>query len=352
MAFVIECIVLVVALGLTWRYLGSYMAAVYEGRVHFLDFIERPVLRLLGIAEGAEQSWRRYLRSLLVFSGVSLVITYLLLALQGHLPLNPEHLPDVTPALAFNTAVSFLTNTNWQNYSGGVTMSYLSQMMALAVQNFVSASVGIAVSIALVRGLAHKRSATIGNFWVDTFRGVIYILLPASIVLTLVFVSQGAIETLQGPVVVHDALTGIHQTILRGPVASQEVIKQLGTNGGGFFNANSGHPFENPSGLTNLLEIYLVLAIPFAPHLHLWQDGGLGATGRGDPRGDDHPLRRHLRVCPPSRARRQPGGARRRHDLYPPREHGRQELALWHRQLDPLWHRLHPDLDRLGQLLL
>jgi K+-transporting ATPase ATPase A chain len=218
-------VVLVIALGLTWRYLGSYMAAVYEGRVHFLDLIERPVLRLLGIAEGAEQSWKRYLRSLLVFSAVSLVITYLLLVLQGHLPLNPEHLPDVTPALAFNTAVSFVTNTDWQNYAGGVTMSYLSQMMALTVQMFVSASVGIAVAIALVRGLARKRSATIGNFWVDTLRGVIYILLPASIVLTLVFVWQGAIETLQGPVVIHDALTGIHQTILRGPVASQEVIK-------------------------------------------------------------------------------------------------------------------------------
>ncbi|MGC9154425.1 MAG: potassium-transporting ATPase subunit KdpA [Ferrimicrobium sp.] len=264
MAFVIEIIVLLVVLGLIWRYLGSYLTAVFTGRVHFLDWIELPLLRLLGIQPGAEQSWRRYLRSLLVFSLVSLVITYLLLALQGHLPLNPEHLGDVTPALAFNTAVSFLTNTNWQNYAGGTTMSYLSQMVALATQNFVSAAVGLAVAIAVIRGFSRKRSSTLGNFWIDTIRGVFYVLLPISIVMTLVFVWQGAPQTLLGPAHIHDVLNGVHQTILRGPVASQEVIKQLGTNGGGFFNANSAHPFENPTGFTNFLEIVLILCIPVA----------------------------------------------------------------------------------------
>ncbi len=264
MAFVIEVALLVVVLGLIWRYLGAYLVAVYEGHLHFLDWIERPVLRLLGIQRDAEQSWKRYLRSLLVFSVVSLVITYLLLALQGHLPLNPEHLPGVTPALAFNTAVSFVTNTNWQNYSGGVTMSYFSQMVALAVQNFVSASVGVAVAIAVIRGFARKRSGTLGNFWIDTLRGIIYVLLPVSIVMTLVFVWQGAPQTLLGPAHIHNVLNGVHQTILRGPVASQEVIKQLGTNGGGFFNANSAHPFENPTGFTNFLQIVLLLSVPVA----------------------------------------------------------------------------------------
>ncbi|MCI2975171.1 MAG: potassium-transporting ATPase subunit KdpA [Ferrimicrobium sp.] len=264
MAFVIEIVLLVVVLGLIWRYLGSYLTAVFEGRVHFLDWIEKPLLCLLGIKPGAEQSWRRYLRSLLTFSFVSLIITYLLLVLQGHLPLNPQHLADVTPALAFNTAVSFLTNTNWQNYAGGTTMSYLSQMVALATQNFVSAAVGLAVAIAVIRGFARKRSNTLGNFWIDTIRGIFYVLLPISIVMTLVFVWQGSPQTLLGPIHIHDALNSFHQTILRGPVASQEVIKQLGTNGGGFFNANAAHPYENPTGLTNFLEIVLILCIPVA----------------------------------------------------------------------------------------
>jgi K+-transporting ATPase ATPase A chain len=160
--------------------------------------------------------------------------------------------------------VSFVTNTNWQNYAGGVKVSYLSQMAALAVQNFVSAAVGMAVAIALVRGFARRGSATIGNFWIDTIRGVVWILLPMSVVHTLVFVWQGSVETLAGLVHLVDPLTGFHQTILRGPVASQEVIKELGTNGGGFFDANGAHPSENPTGLTNLLSIWLVLAIPVA----------------------------------------------------------------------------------------
>lgn len=264
MTFATELIVLAVALAVTWRVLGAYMAGVYEGRYSLLVRLERPVLALVGVSASEEQSWQRYARSLLVFSGVSIVVTYLIIVSQAHLPLDPQHLVGVPPALAFNTAVSFVTNTNWQNYAGETTMSYLSQMAALAVQNFVSAAVGIAVAIALVRGIARRGRATIGNFWVDTVRGVLWILLPISLVMAVVFVWQGALETLGGPVHVVDALNGVHQVIPRGPVASQEVIKQLGTNGGGYFNANGADPFENPTGLTNFLSIYLILAIPVA----------------------------------------------------------------------------------------
>ncbi len=264
MAFTVEIAILVGALALTWRYFGSYMAAVYEGRVHFLRWLERPIYRMLSVSESSEQSWRRYLFSLLVFSAVSVAVTFAILVTQGYLPLNPQHLGNVTPALAFNTAVSFVTNTDWQNYAGETTMSYLSQMGALAVQNFVSASVGIAVAIAMVRGFSRKGASSIGNFWVDTVRGILYILLPVSVVMTVVFVWQGAPQTFLGPASVHNVLNGVSQVIPRGPVASQEVIKQFGTNGGGFFNANGAHPYENPTGLTNILSIYLILTIPVA----------------------------------------------------------------------------------------
>ena len=264
MAFTVEIALLVGALALTWRYFGSYMAAVYEGRVHFLRWLERPIYRMLSVSESSEQSWRRYLFSLLVFSVVSIAVTFAILVTQGYLPLNPQHLGNVTPALAFNTAVSFVTNTDWQNYAGETTMSYLSQMGALAVQNFVSASVGIAVAIAMVRGFSRKGASSIGNFWVDTVRGVLYILLPVSVVMTLIFVWQGAPETFLGPASIHNVLNGVSQVIPRGPVASQEAIKQFGTNGGGFFNANGAHPYENPTGLTNILSIYLILTIPVA----------------------------------------------------------------------------------------
>jgi K+-transporting ATPase ATPase A chain len=264
MGFAITLIVLVVLLGIIWRYLGSYMVAVYEQRTHWLGFIERPIYRLLRVDPEGEQTWSRYAISLLAFSVVALLLSYLLLRIQGVLPFNPEHLHGVTPALAWNTAVSFVTNTNWQNYSGGVTMSYFSEMAVLAVQQFLSASVGIAVAVALIRGFARKESQTIGNFWVDLTRGTLYILLPISFLMAFVFIAQGAVQTLAGPVHIHDALNGFNQVILRGPVASMEVIKQLGTNGGGFFAANSAHPFENPTGLTNFLSILLVLSIPVA----------------------------------------------------------------------------------------
>ena len=264
MTFALTLLALVVCLGLCWRFLGSYMASVYEGRVRYLAWLERPIYRLLGTDPQSEQSWQRYAGSLVIFSGVTLLFTYVLLALQGHLPLNPTHLAGVTPALDFNTSVSFLTNTNWQNYAGESTMSYFSQIMALEFQQFVSAAVGIAIAVAVVRGFARRGQPTIGNFWVDVTRGIIYVLIPFSFVIGIVFVAQGAIETLSGPIHVHNLLNGVRQTLAVGPYAFMESIKQLGTNGGGSLNANSAHPFENPTGLTNFLGILALLSIPVA----------------------------------------------------------------------------------------
>ena len=264
MGFTWTLVTLAIVLVIIWRLLGKYMASVYEGRATWASFIERPVYRLLGVDPESEQSWQRYATALVVFSGLAILFTYLILRLQGHLPFNPQHLPDVTPALAWNTAVSFVTNTNWQSYSGETTMSYLSQMGVLALQNFVSAAVGIAVAVALIRGFSRKGSRTIGNFWVDLTRGILYILLPISFLAAIVFMAQGALQTLAGPAHIHDVLNGVSQTIPRGPVASQEAIKELGTNGGGFFNANGADPFENPTGLTNFLSVVLILSIPVA----------------------------------------------------------------------------------------
>jgi potassium-transporting ATPase potassium-binding subunit len=262
MAFTWTIVAFVVLLAVAWRFLGSYMAAVYQGRVRWLSFVERPIYRACGVDPANEQSWQRYGVSLTAFSAVALLLLYGIFRLQGHLPFNPQHLPGVPPALSWNTSVSFVTNTNWQAYSGETTMSYLSQMGALAVQNFLSAAVGIAVAIALIRGFARRGSKTIGNFWVDLVRGTIYVLLPIAFVAAIVFMAQGALQTLAGPVPIHDALNGVRQVIPRGPVASQETIKQLGTNGGGFFNANGASPFENPTGLTNLLSAALMMCIP------------------------------------------------------------------------------------------
>jgi len=262
MTFALTIVALVAVLAISWRFLGSYMAAVFEGRVKWLARVERPLYRVIGVDPENEQSWQRYGSSLVIFSGLALLITYGIFRLQGSLPFNPQHLGAVGPALAWNTAVSFVTNTNWQAYSGETTMSYLSQMGALAVQNFVSAAVGIAVAVALIRGFSRHGSKTIGNFWVDLVRATIYILLPIAFVAAIVFIAQGGVETLAGTVNVSDVLNGVHQTIPRGPIASQEVIKQLGTNGGGYFNANGADPFENPTGLTNFLSIVLILCVP------------------------------------------------------------------------------------------
>jgi len=264
MGFTWTIVTLVVALGLTWRYLGSYMAAVFEGRVHFLKFVERPVYRLLGTSPEQEQTWKRYAGAMVVFTAVSLVFTYVILRIQGSLPLNPQHLGAVGPALSFNTSASFITNTNWQNYGGETTMSYFSQIGALTVQQFVSPAVGIAAAMVLVRGFSRRNSKTIGNFWVDLTRCLFYVMLPIAFFFGIVFVAQGAVETLAGTATIHDVLNQVTQTIARGPIAFMESIKQLGTNGGGFLNANSATPYENPTGLTNFLSIYLLLAIPVA----------------------------------------------------------------------------------------
>lgn len=264
MDFAITIITLVIALGLTWRYLGSYMAAVFEGRVLFLGWAERPVYRLLGTSPEKEQNWKRYAASMVIFSAVAMGVTYLLIRIQGSLPLNPQHLGAVPQALSFNTAASFMTNTNWQNYGGETTMSYFSQIGALTLEQMLSPVIGIAVAIALVRGFSRRNSPTIGNFWVDMTRGLLYIVFPIAFLAGLVFVGQGAVQTLAGTVSIHDSLNGVSQTIPRGPIGFMEAIKQLGNNGGGFLNANSATTFENPTGLTNWLSIYLLLAIPFS----------------------------------------------------------------------------------------
>ena len=264
MGYLWTVVALVVVLAVAWRFLGSYMTAVYDGRVGFLGWVERPIYRLIGVDPEAEQSWQRYAAALIIFSSVAILFTYIIQRIQGSLPLNPQHLGQVPPALSWNTAVSFVTNTNWQNYAGESTMSYLTQMAALTVQQFVSASVGIAVAVALIRGFARKGSPTIGNFWVDLVRGCIYVLFPIAFIAGLVYVGQGAVQTLQGPATIHDALTHTTQVIPRGPVGFMESIKQLGTNGGGYFNANGSHPFEDPTALTHFLSFVLLLAIPFA----------------------------------------------------------------------------------------
>src|SRR5579872_1309611 len=252
---------------------GTFMYRVFEGERTFLHPVFRPLERLIywlgGVRENEEQSWIRYSASMISLSIFSFLFVYLLQRLQGHLPLNPMHFSTpqappsatpITPDLAFNTAVSFVTNTNWQAYSPDTTMSYLTQMAALAVQNFVSAAVGIAVAVALIRGFARHTTKTIGNFWVDVTRCVLYILLPICILATLLFVWQGSIQNFKAPAAV-TTLEGPTQVIEQGPLASQLAIKMLGTNGGGYFNANSAHPYENPTPLSNLLQMLLIFCL-------------------------------------------------------------------------------------------
>jgi potassium-transporting ATPase potassium-binding subunit len=254
--FAIYFVVLLVCI----RPMGIYMARVFEGKVSFLRPMETAIYRICGIHAEEEMSWREYTVAMLLFSFVSLLLTYLIERAQGFLPWNPQHLAGVAQALAWNTAASFTTNTNWQAYTPETTMSYFTQMVALAYHNFFSAAVGIAVAIALVRGIARRESKTIGNFWVDTTRTCLYILLPLCIVAALVLVGQGVVQNLHPYTVAH-TLEHQAQTIAQGPVASQEAIKELGTNGGGFFNANSAHPFENPTPFSNFFEMFLIFLI-------------------------------------------------------------------------------------------
>ncbi|MEV4372859.1 potassium-transporting ATPase subunit KdpA [Nonomuraea sp. NPDC049637] len=260
LAGMIFIVSLIAALALVWKPFGDHMHRVYSTTKH--NVVERGVYRLLGVRADAEQSWPVYARSLLAFSVVSVLVVYGLQRLQDKLPLSLGMEP-VTDHIAWNTAISFVTNTNWQAYSGESTMGHLTQMSALAVQNFVSAAVGMAVAVALVRGFARRRSGTIGNFWVDLVRGTLRILLPIAFVGALVLVAGGLVQNFSG---VHEVttLTGGTQGVTGGPVASQEVIKELGTNGGGFYNANSAHPFENATSWTNWFEIFLILVIPFS----------------------------------------------------------------------------------------
>ena len=251
--------------------LGKYMARVFSGERTFMSRalhpVERGIYRVIGLKEDAEQTWMQYLVAILVVTVVSLVLTYVLLRFQDKLPLqaqtNPAGQAGVAPDLAMNTAISFTTNTNWQNYAGESTMSYLSQMLALAFHQYLSAATGVAIAIALIRGLVRRSGTTLGNFYVDITRAVLYVLLPLAIVATVVLVSQGAIQNFSQYIGAH-TLSGITQTIAQGPVASMEAIKDLGNNGGGFFNSNSAHPFENPNGFTNAFEIFLILLIPIA----------------------------------------------------------------------------------------
>jgi K+-transporting ATPase ATPase A chain len=282
-------IFLVLILAIT-KPLGVYMAKVFSRERTFLDPVARPIERLLyrvtGVDENHEMRWTEYAFAMLLFSGVSMLLLYLIERVQQWLPLNPQKFGAVAQALAFNTAASFTTNTNWQNYSGESTMSYLTQMAGLAYHNFTSAAVGIALAIAFVRGIARKEKETIGNFWVDMTRSTLWVLVPACIVYAMLLVSQGVVQNLRpydtaklvepqqvqkmgtdgkpmvGPdgKAVMDTVTD--QTIAQGPVASQEAIKMLGTNGGGFFNGNSSHPFENPTPLSNLLQMLSIFAIP------------------------------------------------------------------------------------------
>jgi potassium-transporting ATPase potassium-binding subunit len=264
MRFAVEVIVLIAAVALAWRYLGSYMAAVFDRRVHFMGWLERPTYRLLGVDVDNEQTWQRYAASLIVYSGVAILVVYGFERLQGSLPLNPQHFGAVGPALSLNTAMSFVTNTNWQNYTGESTMSYLSQMVALVGQQFVSAAAGMAVMVGLIRGFQRKGSPTIGNFWVDVIRGIYYVLLPIAAVAAVIYMAQGAVETLGGPACYTDLLNHAKSCIPLGPQASMTPIKQLGNNGGGYTNANGAHPFENPTAFTQWLSLFLLLIIPIA----------------------------------------------------------------------------------------
>ena len=244
--------------------LGYYMTRVYGGArtplSPVLVPVERVIYKLCGTGEREEQTWTTYAVGMLLFNFAGFALLYALLRLQGMLPYNPAGMPAVPPALSFNTATSFISNTNWQNYGGESTLSYLVQMTGLTVQNFLSAATGMALAVALIRGFARASAKTVGNFWVDLTRGTLYVLLPACIVLTLVYVALGVPQTL-GPYVTATTLEGAKQTIAVGPVASQLAIKMLGTNGGGFFNANSAHPFENPGALSNMIQMVSIFAI-------------------------------------------------------------------------------------------
>jgi K+-transporting ATPase ATPase A chain len=273
---IVGMLFLLTVLSLLVKPLGTYMTNVYQGKRTFLSPVlvplENLVYKAAGIKQDEEMDWKDYAKALLLFNGLGLIVLFLILLLQGILPINPHGFPGFPLDLAFNTAVSFVTNTNWQAYSGESAASYLTQMSGLAVQNFLSAATGMCIAIALIRGFTRHTSQTIGNFWQDMTKSVLYILLPISIIAAMLLVSQGVIQnfdpytnsSLLQPIQTLDGQSISNQMLPMGPVASQEAIKEFGTNGGGFFNANSAHPFENPTPFTNFLEILLILLIPFS----------------------------------------------------------------------------------------
>ena len=314
------------AILLVTKPLGVYMARVFNRERTFLDPVLRPIERLLyrftWVDENHEMRWTEYAVSMLLFSVVPMLLLYLIQRVQGFLPFNPQKFAAVPPDLAFNTAASFTTNTNWQNYAGEATMSYLTQMAGLAYHNFTSAAVGIALAIAFIRGVARRQKETIGNFWVDMTRATLWVLLPICIVGALLLVSQGVVQNLrpydkatlvesqQVPHVGADGKPAVdangkpvmdtvtEQTIAQGPVASQEVIKQFGTNGGGFFNANSSHPFENPTPFSNFIEMFGIFAISAGLTYTLGRMTGSQAPWLGSVvcHGGSFPVRGHDRV--------------------------------------------------------
>ncbi|MDP4273276.1 MAG: potassium-transporting ATPase subunit KdpA [Bacteroidota bacterium] len=261
----VQIITYILALILLSPVLGKYMTKVYTNDKHLLKpvigWLEKLVYKITGVDVAEEMNWKTYLVSVLIFNFFGFLVVFLLQLFQQHLPLNPQHLPDVSWHLSLNTAVSFMTNTNWQSYAGETTLSYLVQMLGLTVQNFVSAATGMAIMVALIRGLSSKMSSNLGNFWVDMTRSVLYILLPLSILFSIILLGQGVVQNFS-PYAKAITLQGQEQIIPLGPAASQIAIKQLGTNGGGFFNANSAHPFENPTPLSNFLEMLAILLIP------------------------------------------------------------------------------------------
>jgi K+-transporting ATPase ATPase A chain len=262
--FILILFIVVVALAIP---LGKYMSRVFTGQRTFMtpimEPVERFIYRLIGTDETKEMNWKQYAYALIVLNIIGIIFLFVLQLIQGYLPLNPEGFSGVSWDSALNTAISFVTNTNWQGYAGETTMSYLTQMTGLAVQNFLSAAIGIAALLVLIRGFTRKNTDKIGNFWVDITRAALYVLLPIAVILAILLASQGVVQTFSPYVTAH-TLEGVNQTIAVGPVASQEAIKMIGSNGGGFFNANSAHPFENPNTITDILEILAILLIPIS----------------------------------------------------------------------------------------
>ncbi|MGX1068236.1 K+-transporting ATPase A subunit [Bradyrhizobium diazoefficiens] len=287
--------VIIVALA---KPLGWYMTRVFNGERTFLSPVLRPIEAgiywISGVDERREQHWLTYTVAMLLFHVGGFLIIYGVMRLQAVLPFNPAGQSAVAQDLSFNTAISFITNTNWQNYGGESTLSYLVQMLGLTHQNFLSAATGIALAMALIRGFSRASVRTVGNFWVDVTRCTLYVLLPICVVYTLFLVWQGIPQTL-GDYVEATTLEGAKQTIAVGPVASQVAIKMLGTNGGGFFNANAAHPFENPTALSNFVQMLSIFALGGCAHQRVWPHGRQPAPGLGDPRRDGRAFRRRCR---------------------------------------------------------